>query len=162
LIVRRIVRSAGVDEDFHARAVREGRQAKELAGILLNGCGFVNIRADVKVSGLGIALNFVARDQASDEWAFDVSGAFTSSRAGLRRTDTLWKALGKAAVLHAASGDLPLVLLTTDAPARDSAGRVALDVLKGPGRPVFDLVELLNASDEERLRGYALRGRPDR
>jgi hypothetical protein len=111
---------------------------------------------------LGIEVNFLAVDQAGHEWAFDVSGAFTSSRAGLRRTDTLWKALGKAAVLHEGRGDLPLVLLTTDAPARGSAGHTALEVLKGPGRPVFDLVELLNTSDQERLRVYALRGRPDR
>lgn len=92
--------------------------------------------------------------------AFDVSGAFTSSRAGLRRTDTLWKALGKAAVRHEGRGDLPLVLLTTDAPARGSAGFAALKILKGPGRPVFDLVQLLNTGDQERLRDYALRGHP--
>ncbi len=156
------VSSADESEDFQARAVREGRQAKDLAGILLEGCGFVEIRPDVKIPGLGIEVNFLATDQAGHEWAFDVSGAFTSSRAGLRRTDTLWKALGKAAVLHEGLGDLPLVLLTTDAPARGSAGYAALTVLTGPGRPVFDLVELLNTRDQERLRDYALRGHPDR
>jgi modification methylase len=156
------VSSPDDSEGFLARAVREGRQAKELAGILLDSCGFVGIRPDVKVPGLGIELNFVARDQAGGEWAFDVSGAFTSSRAGLRRTDTLWKALGKAAVLHAGSGELPLVLLTTDAPVPGSAGHVALEVLRGGDRPVFDLIELLNRSDHERLRRYGLRGHPDR
>lgn len=156
------VSSADDSEDFQARAVREGRQARDLAGILLAGCGFVDVRGDVKVTGLGIELNFLAHDQVGTEWAFDVSGAFTSSRAGLRRTDTLWKALGKAAVLHQGRGDLPLVLLTTDAPARGSAGHVALDVMKGPGRPVFDVIELLDAGDQERLRTYARQGRPDR
>jgi DNA modification methylase len=150
------------DEDIQARAVREGRQAKELALILLRSCGFEDLRPDVKVPGLGIELSFVALDQTGDDWAFDVSGAFTSNRAGLRRTDTLWKALGKAAVLHQGSGDLPLVLLTTDVPARGSSGYAALDVVKGAGRPVFDLIELLDTSDQERLRDYALRGRPDR
>jgi hypothetical protein len=72
------------------------------------------------------------------------------------------RALGKAAVLHEGRGDLPLVLLTTDAPARGSAGYAALKVLKGPGRPVFDLVELLNTDDQARLRDYGLRGHPDR
>lgn len=156
------VLSADESEDFQARAVREGRQAKDLAGILLDSCGFLEIRPDVKLAGLGIEVNFLAIDHAGHEWAFDVSGAFTSSRAGLRRTDTLWKALGKAAVLHEGRGDLPLVLLTTDAPARGSAGYTALNVLKGPGRPVFDLVELLNTRHQERLRDYALRGHPDR
>ncbi|MBW3650527.1 MAG: site-specific DNA-methyltransferase, partial [Actinobacteria bacterium] len=144
--------TANEDEDFRARAVRQGRQAKDLARILLESCGFVDIRPDVKLSGLGIELSFLGVDQAGHEWAFDVSGAFTSTRAGLRRTDTLWKALGKAAVLHEGRRGLPLVLLTTDAPSRGSAGYGALDVLKGPGRPVFDLVELLNTCDQERLR----------
>lgn len=156
------VSSANENEDFQARAVREGRQAKDLAGILLDSCGFREIRPDVKIAGLGIEVNFLAVDQAGRDWAFDVSGAFTSSRAGLRRTDTLWKALGKAAVLHEGRGDLPLVLMTTDAPARGSAGYTALNVLKGPGRPVFDLIELLNTADQDRLREYALGGHPDR
>ena len=156
------VSSADDSEDFQARAVREGRQAKDLAGILLRSCGFVNIRSDVKLSDLGIELNFLAEDQTGHEWAFDVSGAFTSSRAGLRRTDTLWKALGKAAVLHEGREDVTLVLLTTDAPARNSAGHAALKSLRGSGRPVFDLIELLNSADQERLCGYAVRGHPDR
>ena len=88
------------DDDVQSRAVREGRQARELAAILLEQCGFTDIRSEVKPRGLGIVLNFVATDQPGEDWAFDVSGAFTSNRAGLRRTDTLWKALGKASVLH--------------------------------------------------------------
>ena len=156
------VPSADADEGFQARAVREGRQAKELAGLLLEACEFRNIRTDVKFSDLGIELNFLATDHVGDEWAFDVSGAFTSNRAGLKRTDTLWKALGKAAVLKASPRDIPLVLLTTDAPARGSAGYAAMKVLSGPGGAVFDLIELLSATDQERLHIYALRGRPDR
>lgn len=150
--------------DFQARAVREGRKARELAEILLAACGFANVRSEVKPRGLGIVLNFVATDSVGEDWAFDVSGAFTSNRAGLRRSDTLWKSLGKAAVLHESQvhngGDgMPLVLLTTDAPTKGTSGDRALRVMRGEGRPVFDLVELLNADDQARLRGYAERGR---
>ncbi len=150
--------------DFQARAVREGRQARELAEVLLRECGFDNIRAEVKPRGLGIVLNFVATDKTGADWAFDVSGAFTSNRAGLRRADTLWKSLGKAAVLHEHQvhngGDgMPLVFLTTDAPAKGTAGHQALRVMRGEGRPVFDLVELLSTEDQHRLRAYATRGR---
>ncbi|HEY6532251.1 MAG TPA: site-specific DNA-methyltransferase, partial [Acidimicrobiales bacterium] len=114
--------------DFQSRAVREGRQAKEIASALLTDCGFTEIREDVKYPS-GVEVNFVAADAHGDDWAFDVSGAFTSNRAGLKRTDTLWKALGKAAVLHLDPDfDLPLVLLTTDAPTRGSAGAKALKV----------------------------------
>ena len=96
------VPSADDDGDFQARAVREGRLAKDLARLVLEECGFENIQSGVKPPGLGIELNYVATDRNGDDWAFDVSGAFTSNRSGLKRTDTLWKALGKAAVLHQA------------------------------------------------------------
>ena len=147
--------------DFPARPVREGRQAKDFARMLLESCDFVDIRSDVKFSRLGIELSFLAFDQTGHEWAFDVSGAFSSSQPGLRRTDTLWKVLGKAAVLQQGRADLPLVLLTTETPTRGSAGAAALMALRQPGGPVFDLVELLDAKDHERLRKYALKGRPD-
>ncbi|MCC5954054.1 MAG: site-specific DNA-methyltransferase [Acidimicrobiia bacterium] len=159
-------RAADLDdaEDFQARAVREGRQAKEIAAGLLEDCGFTDIRSDVTFRGLGISVNFTARDRTGGEWAFDVSGAFTSNRAGLRRTDTLWKSLGKASVLHegtaADAQQLPLVLLTTDAPLKGSAGDRALRVLMGDNGPVFDLVEMLDADDQARLKEWATNGRP--
>ncbi len=154
-----------VDEDpeggFQSRAVKEGRQAKEIAMALLRDCGFTDPRMDVKYPGPGVEVNIVATDTTGADWAFDVSGAFTSSRAGLKRTDTLWKALGKAAVLGLdPTFTLPLVLLTTDAPSKGSAGARALDTASGPDRPVFDLVEMLNPADRERLTQYAAEGRP--
>jgi hypothetical protein len=127
--------------------------------MLLESCEFVDIRSDVKFSRLGIELSFLAFDQTGHEWAFDVSGAFSSSQPGLRRADTLWKMLGKAAVLHQGRPELPLVVLTTEVPNRGSAGAAALDALRQPGGPVFDLVELLGSADHERLRKYALKGR---
>jgi len=154
--------AGAADTDPVSAAVTQGRQAREVAGILLAASGFTDIRSDVKPGALGIEVSFVATDASGRDWAFDVSGAFTSTRTGLRRADTLWKALGKAAVLHEAGVDLPVVLLTTDLPAKGSAGHAALKVVRGPGRPVFDVVQLLSAADQDRLRGYALRGRPDR
>ncbi len=158
-----VPRPADPAEDFQARAVREGRKAKELAGLVLSGCGFTDVRTDVRYPGLGVEVSFLARDASGADWAFDVSGGFTSTRAGLMRSDTLWKALGKAAVLHEARRGLPLVLLTTDAPVPGSAGDAALRVVLGPGRAVHDVVELLSPEDQERLRGYARTvSRPER
>jgi len=76
-----------------------------------------------------------------------VSGAFTvTQRAGLRRTDTLWKALGKAAVLHFAEEGKPdrprLVLLTTDPPNPGSAGARALATARGRNKPIWDVVKM--------------------
>jgi len=146
-------------DDFVTQAVREGRTAKDLAAGLLAECGFTNIRSDLKLRGLGITLSFVASDHQGEDWAFEVSGAFTSTRAGLRRADALWRSLGKAAVFRESGRGLPLVLLTTDAPVKGTAAYQALDVMRGSTGPVFDLIELLNSDDRSRLARYALDGR---
>jgi site-specific DNA-methyltransferase (adenine-specific) len=143
------------DQSFQGRAVREGRKAREIARAVLEDCGFSEIAADRRMA-TGVEVNFVARDRDGEVWSFDVSGAFTTTRAGLRRTDTLWKALGKAAVL--ASGDFAprLVLLSTDLPPRGSAGDAALRAARG--KVYFDAVEMLSPEGQERLRQYAAGG----
>ena len=142
-------------EDFQARAVREGRNARDLASAVLEACGFRDIQKNVAYRDIGVEVNLVAFDKAGECWRFDVSGAFSSTRPGLRRTDTLWKALGKAAVLHAAEPGIPLVLLTTDAPVPGSAGAAALAAMCGEGKGIHDVVEFLDEKGVERLRDYA-------
>ena len=144
---------ADPEEDFQARAVREGRAAKEIASELLKGCGFTDIRTDARCRG-GVEVNFRARDKVGRSWLFDVSGAFTSNRPGLKRTDTLWKALGKAAVLHESEPDL-LILLTTDVPSPGSAGAQALRAVCGPGKPIHTVIRMLDPTDQQRLRDLA-------
>lgn len=143
--------------DFQSRAVAEGRAAKQVADAILKDCGFESIQANVRMSS-GVEVNFRARDHTGGTWLFDVSGGFTSNRPGLRRTDTLWKALGKAAVLHQTLPDTLLILLTTDAPPKGSAGDSALQVVMGEGRPIADVIQMRSRPDVERLRGYALNG----
>jgi len=146
-------------EDFQARAVREGRMAKELARDLLIECGFTDIAEKRKVAG--VEINFEAKDELGNRWYFDVSGAFSrgNARAGLRRTDTLWKALGKAAVLHeSALEGYHLVLLTTDLPPRASAGARALAATCRPDGLIFATIEMLSTADQRRLRHYAVNG----
>lgn len=154
---------ASTFDDFQARAVREGIKARELAERLLGQCGFSDIRERVRCAA-GVEVNFTARDQLGNLWRFDVSGAFTvTQRPGLRRTDTLWKALGKAATLHFAEPTRspndpagsrpppPLVLLTTNRPARNSNGHRALAAMTGPCRPIFAVVEMHNDQDSALL-----------
>ena len=143
--------------DFQVRAVREGRAAKEIASTLLEQCGFTEIRRDVRC-GAGVEVNFGALDGRGRPWLFDVSGAFTSSRPGLKRTDTLWKALGKAAVLHAVDAEVRLVLLTTDLPERGSAGDAALRAVRGPGKPIRDVIRMTDREDLRRLAHYQAGG----
>jgi site-specific DNA-methyltransferase (adenine-specific) len=145
------------DEDFQRRAVIEGRKARELARWLLEASGFSVTNEDQTFAG-GVEVNYVAKDMAGRRWFFDVSGAFTSPRAGLLRTDTLWKALGKAAVLAATEvGDYALVLLTTDLPTPGTRGAVALNAAI-QGGVCLGAIGMLNADAPRQLREYALGG----
>ncbi|MHB1536527.1 MAG: DNA-methyltransferase [Acidimicrobiales bacterium] len=139
---------ASADEDFQCRAVREGRAAKEIARAVIEAAGFTDVEKDQRQPG-GIEVNFTARDSRGKLWFFDVSGSFTSHRAGLKRTDTLWKALGKAAVLREGS-NAPLVLLTTDVPSR-GAGSEALKQVVGPNKPIHAVIEMLGTTGLEHL-----------
>ncbi len=144
-------------EDLQARATREGRAAKDVAEQLLVRCGFTDIEKDVKL-GSGVEVSFKAFDRLGHPWYFDVSGGFTSTRPGLKRTDTLWRAVGKAAVVNEIEAGTPLVLLTTDAPTRQSAGGQALGMVTGPEKPVTAVLEMLNPTHQARLARYATGG----
>jgi DNA modification methylase len=144
-----------VEADPLAEGVRQGLAVKEVAVRLLESSGFTDIRPGYKPRGLGIEIDLVAADATGRDWAFDICGSFTVTQAGLRRTDTLFKALGKAAVLHQLPDAPPLVLLTTDVPLKSSAGARALRAVQGPGRPIFDVIVLIDPADHDRLRAGA-------
>ncbi|MGH9024497.1 MAG: DNA-methyltransferase [Acidimicrobiia bacterium] len=147
------------EEDSQSRAVREGRSAREIAGIVLRECGFREIATKHR-SGSGVEVNFTAVDAEGARWHFDVSGAFTTFRPGLQRTDTLWKALGKAAVLQSDAEPYRLVLLTTDLPPRGGTGFTALANTRG--NLYYDAVEMLSPLGQDRLRRYAAGDSPSK
>lgn len=142
--------------DFQRRAAREGRKAKDLARMVLESTQFEAISEDSKVAA-GVDVSFAARDKTGGLWLFDVAGAFSTGRPGLKRADTLWRALGKASVVGATVPEARLVLLTTDVPAPNSAGDRALAAVRGPGegKTVYDVVELRDPDGLVRLEAYA-------
>ena len=145
-------------ELFQKRAVREGHKAQEIARRVLEHCGFQISDENLRTKS-GAEVDFVAKDRAGDEWFVDVSGAFTSTRAGLRRTDTLWKSLGKAAALKTEGSDHPILLLTTDLPVLGTAGDVALRAVRGAEhRVIHDAIEMLSDAGLERLAKYGRGG----
>jgi len=104
-------------------------------------------------------VGIVADDAAGRPWHFDVTGAFTTTRAGLVRNDTLWRCVGRASVLSRRA-IRPLVLLTSSLPPPRSAGDRALREL-GPGT-VHDALEMLAPAGQDRLARYAAGGHRDR
>jgi site-specific DNA-methyltransferase (adenine-specific) len=136
------------DEDLLSRSVREGKSAKEIARYAIEIAGFTDILSNQHQPG-GIVVDFTAKDRRGNAWLFDVAGSFTSHRGGLKRTDILWKELGRAAVLSEVC-NTPLVLLTTDIPTH-GAGAEALKAVVGQGKPIHAVVEMLNPTGLEFL-----------
>ncbi len=149
------------------QAVRRGQKASVVARLALEEAGFEEIESGVGFGDLGLSVDFRARDASGGVWLFDLSGAYSATRPGLRRPDVLWRALGKASVLHAArrrdperDGLGPLVLLSTDVPSARSPAGKALRAVQGTdgSQPVHDTLELLDPVGMARLGTYA-RGR---
>ena len=90
------------------------------------------------------------------QWWVDVSGAFTSSRPGLQRIDTVWKLLGRLNVADRHTGPPKpehVLVLTSNLPKPGSPGDRALRAV-GPG-VLFDVIELFDPVGLGRLRHYA-------
>jgi DNA modification methylase len=151
----------GVGDTFEGDVAR-GQKAAELARRALEDCGFEHVERNITYGDLGIGVDFRARDAGGGLWLFDLFGGFSATRPGLRRPDVLWKALGKASVLHEACRDgrkdlAHLVILSTDLPTSGSAGAKSLRAVRGG--PVHDVIELLDPDCMARLASY---GRGDR
>ncbi len=139
---------AGDGERRLLRALEDGLAARDVARLAVELAGFTDVRAARRQAG-GLSVDFTGCDAKGKLWYFDVAGSFTTYRGGLRRADTLWKALAKAAVLREAGGG-PLVLLTTGVPAH-GAGAAALKQMVGPTKPIRAVIDMLEPADRERL-----------
>jgi site-specific DNA-methyltransferase (adenine-specific) len=148
---------ADAPADLPTRVSKEGKGAQKLAEQLLEDVGFRIEERNHRIRRTGVTVSFVATDEEGATWFFDVSGAFTSHRGGLLRTDTVWRSLGRAYASREARGDVPLVLLTTHLPRRPSEGDTALRAA-GPDA-FFDAIEMLSPESLARLVEYAGGGR---
>jgi site-specific DNA-methyltransferase (adenine-specific) len=133
----------------------EGAPATTLAEEALKAAGFTGLRANARIAGLGMTVSFTADDAAGRTWFFDVCGTNSSFRGGMSRTETVWRALGRAHVM--ARNDVgPLVFLTSELPRAASEGDRMLRSTGPQG--FFDAVALLSSSARARLSQYAAGG----
>lgn len=135
----------------------EGKTAQKLAEEIVAAAGFTITQTNQRIPKTGARVGIVAADADGAPWYFDITGAFTTYRGGLIRTETVWRALGRA---HALRGriphDTPVLFLTTDLPRPKSEGDTALRAA-GPDA-FFDAVELRSDEGRARLERYATGG----
>jgi DNA modification methylase len=146
-------------EFFQTRATTEGKKAADIAERVLTEAGFEIVKTPVKVPKVGVQFNFLVHDADGGRFYVDVSGAFTTVRPGLMRTDTLWKTLGRIHVLRAQDDPQDpsrVLVLTSNLPKASSEGDKALHAV-GPDQ-VFDAVEMFDTAGIARLAEYAKGG----
>jgi len=144
-------------EHYQARATSEGKKAADLAQQVLVAAGFEIVKEKVKIPKLGLQFNFLVDDADGRQYYVDVSGAFTTVRPGLMRTDTLWKLLGRVHVLKAredSKNPSRVLVLTSNLPNTGSEGYKALRAVGPHG--VFDAIEMFDdAAVQQRIMPYA-------
>src|SRR6202044_79065 len=101
---------------------------------------------------LGLAVDFTGTDAKGRTWYFDVAGPNSAYRGGMARSETVWRALGRAHLM-AAGGHTPFVARTHPLPRSGTEADRALRA-PGPGG-IFDAVDLLSADARKRLMAYA-------
>jgi len=154
--------STDAEPDARERALREGSSAARLAEEVLVEAGFTVTARNHRMPRTGVSVSLVAADGDGRTWLFDAVGPLTRHRDGMQRTETVWRALGRASALNGRSvpDAPPLVFLTTNLPRRPSEGDTALRAA-GPGA-FFDAVDVLSPAGRERLQRYAKGGSTDR
>jgi site-specific DNA-methyltransferase (adenine-specific) len=147
------------------RAIAEGKTVQAIARRVVEDAGFRVTDRNSKLRGTGLRVDLIALDADGRPWYFDVTGAFTTTPAGLVRNDEVWRCLGRAHVVQNAinagrAEKTPLVLLTSDLPNPGSEGDLALRAA-GP-LAFFDAVAMLSDDGGRRLAEYAAgrRARP--
>ena len=115
-------------ELFQSAASWQGRQFAEQCDLVLKAHGFT-LSTPLVLRDLGIELDRVATSSRGATVWFEYKGSVRGHRPGLRRTDTLKKAIASGALLHALEDRAPFVILTSHLPER-GAGLAMLDAAR--------------------------------
>ncbi len=143
----------GAADSRHTDPVEGGWAAKDLAAAMLADAGFTDIADDAKVVP-GVVPTLSGFDRSGGRWWFEVVGGRTSNRPGAQRIELLWRAIGKAAVVHEADPASRFGVLTVGLPAAQAGGR-ALGAVTGPGRTVEFVVDMLDPGAQAALAVHA-------
>jgi site-specific DNA-methyltransferase (adenine-specific) len=136
-----------------AEALTAGERFSELAVRLLAEAGFSEISEQAKLAH-GLQPDLTALDPRGRRWYVDLVGALTTPVVGLRRTDLVWRTLGRATLFkQVAPDDARLLVLTPALPAPRSAAAKAWAT--GAEGLVVDTIDILDPGAPDQLRAAA-------
>lgn len=134
-------------ENFQASAVRQGKIGEDIAAIRIQDAGFTIL--ETRASLPGVEVDIIAENIHGIAFYFSIKASWRGERQGLKRTDTLKKAIAEA-FLISLNGLSPFVIITSHKPSR---GR-GMEMLKMvPRTYIYDVIELHN--DGRRLNWLA-------
>lgn len=105
--------------DFQSLAGRQGRQFSEQCDLVLESEGFA-LGGSLRLPEIGVEIDQVATRDGRHVW-FEYKGSFRGETPGMRRTDTVKKAIANGALIGAIPDHPPYVVLTSHVPERGSA-----------------------------------------
>ena len=154
-IAERRVKEALAGDDppkLSAQTEPTTKTATSVAEEALATAGFAIQQRNKRISGTGVVVPVIARDQNDRTWYCEVAGPNTSRRGGLSRSDTVWRTLGRVAALRGHLGpEARIIVLSTSVPSGPSASPLRA---AGPDL-LFDVVDLLSPDGMRRLARYS-------
>lgn len=148
--------SVKAGDAFQARGVRQGRQFDVQCRVVLEGLGFTVGEKPFVVPALGVEFDAEITSRAGKVYWCEFKGSWHGNRPGLRRTDTVKKALADAFLAHLAAEEYPpVIFLTTHVPQAGSSGARMLEVALAAGA-LADVVCINEPRDVDRLHKLAV------
>jgi hypothetical protein len=142
---------AGAVRSFQASAGIQGRQFAEQCDTLLAHLGFT-LRGRRVLAEVGVEIDQEAVSPGGAIVWFEYKGSVQGNRPGLRRTDTLKKAIANGALLRSLPDPAPYVVVTSHLPEA-GAGAAMLDAALRL-RYLADVVCLYDPKATARLRAW--------
>lgn len=122
-------RSPGPARSFQASAGIQGRQFAEQCDTLLTHLGFT-LRGRRVLTEIGVEIDQEAVAPSGRVVWFEYKGSVQGNRPGLRRTDTLKKAIANGALLRSLADPAPYVVVTSHLPEGGSGAAMLRAALR--------------------------------
>jgi hypothetical protein len=133
---------------FQSHSRKIGEKFSGFCIEMLRGQGW-QIDGSVKVPGLGITVDQVARTKKGTKIFFEFNGSVNGSQPGMKRTSAVNQAVAKAFLLRHYE-HTPFVVLTSHKPNIDSTGDKCIRVSKING-VIKDVLGVFNRKDVKAL-----------
>ncbi len=122
-------RTPGPARSFQAAAGIQGRQFAEQCDTLLTHLGYT-LRGRRVLTEIGVEIDQEAVSPSGRVVWFEYKGSVQGNRPGLRRTDTLKKAIANGALLRAVPEAAPYVVITSHLPEAGSGAAMLRNALE--------------------------------